>query len=88
MNWTETVTSGTTTCATENDNPGTSSVRITVDLTKCPATAPNGTTPSVYTVDISFTDPNYGQTGDYRYTVQRHSADMSAQTERTQSEET
>jgi hypothetical protein len=67
--WTETVRSDGTVCATDNDNPGTSSVRITVDLTKCPPTGSGGT-PSVYTVDVSFTDPNYGQTGTYSYTVQ------------------
>ena len=69
LQWTETVTSGTTVCGTGNDNPAGSSARINVDLTTCPPTAPDKT-PSVYTVDISFTDPNYGQTGDYRYTVQ------------------
>ncbi|MDT4911137.1 MAG: hypothetical protein QOC66_265 [Pseudonocardiales bacterium] len=68
LEWTETVKSGATVCATENDNPATSSARIDVDLTTCPPTATDGTA-SVYTVDISFTDPNYGQTGTYSYTV-------------------
>jgi hypothetical protein len=69
--WTETVTSsgspGVACGADDHDNPGDSSVRVDVDLTACPPTV-NGAA-SVYTVEISFTDPNYGQTGDYKYTV-------------------
>jgi hypothetical protein len=67
LSWTETVKSGTTVCGTGNANPGTSSARITVDLSTCPPVV--DAKPAVYIVDISFTDPNYGQTGNYSYTV-------------------
>jgi hypothetical protein len=67
LSWTETVSSGTTTCGTANDDPGNSTARITVDLTACPPTVDGK--PAGYTVDISFTDPNYGQTGNYSYAV-------------------
>lgn len=69
--WTETVTSsgspGVACTATDDGNPGESSVRIDVDLTACPPTVDGAA--SVYTVHISFTDPNYRQTGEYRYPV-------------------
>jgi hypothetical protein len=73
LQWTETVTSsaspGVTCGGPDHDNPGSSSVRIDVDLTACPPTDADNN-PAVYTIEISFTDPNYGQTGDYTYTVQ------------------
>jgi hypothetical protein len=73
LQWTETVTSsaspGVTCGGPDPDNPGSSSVRIDVDLTVCPPTDANNNA-AVYTVEISFTDPNYGQTGDYTYIVQ------------------
>jgi hypothetical protein len=68
LDFTETVTSGGVTCAAENDNPATSSARIDIDLATCPPTDANGD-PSVYSIEIKFTDPNYGQTGDYTYQV-------------------
>lgn len=68
LRWTEVVTSSGTpgvVCATDHDNPGVSTVRISGVLASCPATpGPNGELPS-YLVDVSFTDPNYGRTGDY-----------------------
>jgi hypothetical protein len=72
LNWTQTVTSSVSpgvTCGSDTDNPADSIVRIDVDLTACPPTGTDGTA-AVYTVEISFTDPNYGQTGDYTYTVE------------------
>lgn len=72
LNFTETVTSSVSpgvTCGSATDNPADGPPRITVDLTACPPTATDGTN-AVFTVAISFTDPNYGQTGNYTYTVQ------------------
>ena len=75
LDWTEIVTSSVTpgvVCNTgatpQHDNPGTSSVRVVVDLTAWPPTGSDGTA-AVYTVEITFTDPNYGQTGDYKIAV-------------------
>jgi hypothetical protein len=68
LDFTETVTSGGVTCASENDNPATSSARIDIDLATCPPTDANGD-PSAYSIEIKFTDPNYGRTGDYTYQV-------------------
>jgi hypothetical protein len=68
LDWTETVSSSASPgvdCATAHDNPGAGTVRISDVLTACPAT-PDGTGQlPTYSVDISFTDPNYGRTGDY-----------------------
>jgi hypothetical protein len=68
LDWTEVVTSSAApgvACATEHDSPGAGTVRISDVLTACPATPdPAGALPT-YSVDISFTDPNYGRTGDY-----------------------
>jgi hypothetical protein len=68
LDWTEVVTSSASPgvlCAIEHDNPGTATVRISDVLAACPATpGPSGELPT-YSVDISFTDPNYGRTGDY-----------------------
>ena len=72
LDFTETVTSSSApgvTCGSATDNPADAPPRIDVDLTTCPPTATDGST-AVYTVTISFTDPNYGQTGNYAYTVQ------------------
>lgn len=72
LNFTETVTSSSApgeTCGSATDNPADAQPRIDVDLTICPPTATDGTA-AVYTVTISFTDPNYDQTGNYVYTVQ------------------
>ncbi|HJQ42320.1 MAG TPA: hypothetical protein VJ831_04505, partial [Jatrophihabitantaceae bacterium] len=72
LNFTETVTSSSapgSTCGSASANPADSPPRIDVDLTACPPTATDGS-PAVYTVAISFTDPNYGQTGNYAYPVQ------------------
>jgi len=71
LEWTEVVTSSVSpgvACATDNDNPADSSVRIDVNLVACPPTDTDGAA-AVYTVKISFTDPNYGRTGEYTYTV-------------------
>ena len=68
LDWTEIVTSSGepgVACATDHDNPGSAPVRIGDVLTACPATpGPDGDLPT-YSVEISFTDPNYGRTGDY-----------------------
>jgi hypothetical protein len=72
LNFTETVTSSSApgvTCGSSTDNPADSAPRIDVDLTACPPTAADASA-AVYTVTISFTDPNYGVTGNYPYTVQ------------------
>jgi hypothetical protein len=73
LDWTEVVTSSVSpgvTCGSETDNPADSPPRINVDLTACPPLAADGTTKAEYTVTIAFTDPNYGQTGNYPVTVQ------------------
>lgn len=67
LSWTETVSSGAVSCGSSTDNPGNSSARITVDLTTCPPVVAGK--PAVYTVAISFTDPTYGESGNYGYTV-------------------
>jgi hypothetical protein len=68
LDWTEIVTSSASpgvVCATDHDNPGSATVRIADVLTACPATPGlTGELPT-YSVEISFTDPNYGRTGDY-----------------------
>jgi hypothetical protein len=72
LDFTETVTSSSApgvTCGSDTDNPADSPPRIDVDLTACPPTATDGSA-AIYTVTISFTDPNYGQTGNYPLTVQ------------------
>jgi hypothetical protein len=72
LDFTEIVTSSSApgvTCGTATDNPADAPPRIDVDLTACPPTATDGSA-AVYAVTISFTDPNYGQTGNYAYTVQ------------------
>jgi hypothetical protein len=72
LNWTITVTSSGdpgVTCGSSNDAPKAdgSGPDISVDLSACPATS--GSTVATYTVEVSFTDPNYGSTGSYPVTV-------------------
>ncbi|HKC26796.1 MAG TPA: fibronectin type III domain-containing protein [Jatrophihabitans sp.] len=72
LKFTESVTSSVSpgvTCGSGTGNPADGPPQISVDLTACPPAAQDGTA-AVYTVAISFTDPNYGQTGNYTYTVQ------------------
>jgi hypothetical protein len=68
LDWTETVTSSAlpgVPCAVVHLTPGDTAVRIGDVLTTCPATPGlTGELPT-YSVEISFTDPNYDQTGDY-----------------------
>src|SRR3954451_18585335 len=68
LDWTEMVTSTGSpgvVCASDHDTPGNATIRIADVLAACPAIAgPDGELPS-YSVEVSFTDPNYGQTGDY-----------------------
>jgi hypothetical protein len=71
LSWSEVVTSSSSpdvTCGSGTDNPADSPPRIDVDLTACPATGTDGTA-AKYTVTVSFTDPNYGETGNYAITV-------------------
>lgn len=71
LSFTEVVTSSASpnvTCGSGTANPADSPPRIDVDLTACPPTATDGTA-ATYTVTISFTDPNYGETGNYAITV-------------------
>ena len=68
LDWTEVVTSSASpgvACATAHDNPGAATLRIGDVLTTCPATPDLGGQLPIYAVKISFTDPNYGRTGDY-----------------------
>jgi hypothetical protein len=68
LDWTEVVTSSASpgvVCATGQDNPGAATVHLTDILTTCPATPDSTGALPTYSVDISFTDPNYGVTGDY-----------------------
>ena len=68
LDWTEVVTSSASpgvVCATTHDNPGAGTVRIGDVLTTCPATPDLSGQLPTYSVDISFTDPNYGRSGDY-----------------------
>ena len=68
LDWTEVVTSSGSpgvVCATQHDDPGAATVRISDVLSTCPATPDlTGELPT-YSVELSFTDPNYGRTGDY-----------------------
>jgi hypothetical protein len=67
LDWSEIVTSSAdpgVTCGSGTANPADGAIEVAVDLAACP---PAGAS---YTVEISFTDPNYGQTGDYTYRVQ------------------
>jgi hypothetical protein len=68
LDWTEVVTSSGSpgvTCALEHVTPGDTPIRIADVLPTCPATAgPPGQVPT-YSVELSFTDPTYDQTGDY-----------------------
>jgi hypothetical protein len=71
LDWTETVTSSASpgvTCGRGTANPADSPPRIDVDLSACPSQVGNAA--AVYTVEITFTDPDYGRTGDYTYQVQ------------------
>jgi hypothetical protein len=68
LDWTEVVTSSGSpgvTCATQHADPGASTVSFGDVLTACPAAPDTEGNLPVYTVEVSFTDPNYGQTGDY-----------------------
>jgi hypothetical protein len=68
LDWTEVVTSSASpgvVCATGHDNPGAATVRIADVLSTCPATPDSTGALPTYSVDISFTDPNYGVTGDF-----------------------
>jgi hypothetical protein len=68
LDWTEVVTSSASpgvACATAHDNPGAGTVRVGDVLTACPATPDSAGALPTYSVDISFTDPNYGRAGDY-----------------------
>ena len=68
LDWTEVVTSSASpgvACVTEHEDPGAATLRISDVLTTCPATLqPDGELPT-YSVELSFTDPNYGRSGDY-----------------------
>jgi hypothetical protein len=68
LDWTEVVTSSAAPgvpCVVRHDNPADGPIHIADVLTTCPATPGlTGELPT-YSVEISFTDPNYGRTGDY-----------------------
>jgi hypothetical protein len=79
LDWTETVTSGGTTCVVSHDPP-TNQIPTGDDFfAACPPTTggsssgatgtPEPPTPSTYTIAIHFVDPNYKNTGDYTVTV-------------------
>jgi hypothetical protein len=71
LQWTEVVTSSVVpgvVCGSDHSNPADAAVRVDVNLLACPPTVLNGVS-AVYTIKISFTDPIYGRTGEYTYTV-------------------
>jgi hypothetical protein len=57
------VTCGSSTAPAARDVP------IGVDLTACPPLAADGTTKAVYSVEVTFHDPNYNIDFDKTYTV-------------------
>ncbi|MDT4942823.1 MAG: hypothetical protein QOJ34_2912 [Pseudonocardiales bacterium] len=68
LDWTEVVTSSAlpgVVCASASDDPAAGTVRIPDVLVSCPATLGLDGQLPIYSVEISFTDPNYDQTGDY-----------------------
>jgi len=70
LQWVETVTSNGKTCGLASSAPSTGpgGINVPVDYGTCPKSVTSGgtTTQSTYAVEISFTDPNYGTTGDYK----------------------
>jgi hypothetical protein len=70
LDWTEVVTSSAdpgVTCGSATANPAGGDVAVSVDLTACPP-VDHGST-AAYRVEIAFTDPDYGKSGDYSYAV-------------------
>jgi hypothetical protein len=69
--WSEVVTSSAApgiTCGSSTANPAGSPARVDVDLAACPPGGPHGAR-ARYTVTVSFTDPDDGETGSYAVAV-------------------